>query len=98
MALLCQKPGRPGDLVEQLASRQQLVTNAAIMQTATDCFVDPVKGTQRKSANSKGTGGARRFVAVLSQFDVTWDLSMLSASGLQAMLPREFSASRSASV
>lgn len=90
LALLCQRPGRPGDLVEQLASRQQIVTNPAIMQTATNYFVDPSTGQQRRRANSKGAGGARRFVDVLNQFDVTWDLSSLSADGLQAMMPQEF--------
>jgi hypothetical protein len=90
LALLCQKPGRPGDLVEQLASRQQIVTNPAIMEVATDCFVDPATGQQRRSANSKGGGGPRRFVDVLNQFDVTWDLSYLTSERLRAMLPREF--------
>jgi len=93
LALLCQRPGRPGDLVEQLASRQQIVTNPAIMRTATNYFVDPATGQQRRSANSKGAGGARRFVDVLNQFDVTWDLSSLSTDGLRAMLPPEFSLS-----
>jgi hypothetical protein len=77
-------------LVEQLASRQQIVTNPAIMRTATNYFVDPATGQQRRSANRKGAGGARRFVDVLNQFDVTWDLSSLSADGLRAMLPPEF--------
>lgn len=90
LALLCQRPGRPGDLVEQLASRQQIVTNPAIMQVATDYFVDPATGLQRRNANSKGAGGPRRFVDLLNQFDVTWDLSSLSAAGLRAMMPAEF--------
>ena len=90
MAVLCQRPGRPGDLVEQLASRQQVVTNPTIMQVATDCYVDPSTGKQLSSANRKGAGGARRFIDVLSQFDVTWDLSMLSPGGLHAHLPKEF--------
>lgn len=91
LAVLCQKPGRPGDLVEQLASRQQIVTNPAIMNVATDLFVDPETGQQRKTANSKGSGGPRRFVSVLNQFDVTWDLSIMSAHQLRSMLPSEFS-------
>ena len=90
MAVLCQRPGRPGDLVEQLASRQQIVTSPTIMQVATDCYVDPKTGRQRSSANRKGAGGARRFIDVLSQFDVTWDLSMLSPGDMQAYLPNEF--------
>lgn len=90
MALLCQRPGRPGDLVEQLASRQQVVTNPAIMQVATDCYVDLGTGKQLPIANRKGPGGARRFIDVLSQFDVTWDLSMMSPADLHAHLSEEF--------
>jgi len=93
LALLCQKPGRPGDLVEQLASRQEIVTNPALLTFATRWFVDPQTGQQRSVANSKGPGGARRFAAVLAQFDVTWDLSMLSAESLKLMMPIEFAGS-----
>jgi hypothetical protein len=90
LALLCQRPGRPGDLVEQLASRQQVVTNPTIMQVATDCYVDPKTRRQLSSANRKGAGGARRFIDVLSQFDVTWDLSMMSPSDLHGHIGAEF--------
>jgi hypothetical protein len=90
LAVLCQRPGRPGDLVEQLASRQQVVTNPMIMQVATDWFVDPTTGQQRRNANSKGPGGPRRFIDVVSQFDLTWDLSMISAAEFRARLPQEF--------
>lgn len=90
MAVLCQRPGSPGDLVEQLASRQQIITNPAIMRVASNWFVDPDTDRQNKHANSKKAGGARRFTDVLAQFDVTWDLSMMSADALQALLPNEF--------
>lgn len=90
MAALCQRPGRPGDLVEQLASRQQIISSMPIMQVATDLFVDPATNLQNKHGNSKKAGGARRFIDVLGQFDVTWDLSMLSAENLRALLPAEF--------
>ena len=76
--------------MEQLASRQQVVTNPTIMQVATDWFVDPTTGQQRRNANSKGAGGPRRFIDVLNQFDVTWDLSMISPDEFRARLPQEF--------
>lgn len=92
LAALCQKPGSPGDLVEQLASRQQIITNPTIMRVATDLFVDPETGRQDKRGNSKTTGGARRFLDVLGQLDVTWDLSLMSPRGLLGLLPEEFNA------
>jgi hypothetical protein len=73
-----------------LASRQQIVTNPTIMQVATDWFVDPATGMQRKNANSKGRGGPRRFIDVLAQFDVTWDLRMMTPDQLRSRLPAEF--------
>jgi hypothetical protein len=90
MALLCQRPGRPGDLVEQLASRQQVVTNPTVMQVATDVYVDSRTGRQRPIANRKTAGGARRFIDVLNQFEVTWDFSMMSAADLRAHMGDEF--------
>lgn len=92
LAALCQRPGSPGDLVEQLASRQQIITNPGIMQVATNWFVDPSTGRQNKRANRKKAGGARRFIDVLGQFDVTWDLSTMSADALHDLLPKEFHA------
>jgi len=90
LALLCQRPGRPGDLVEQLASRQEIVTNRAVLAVATAWFVDPETGMQRRGANSKGPGGARRFYDVIEQFDVTWDLSMVPEQDLRQMMSAEF--------
>ncbi len=60
------------------------------MQVATDLFVDAQVAKQKRSTNSKGPGGPRRLIDVLAQFDVTWDLSMMSAEDLHARLPREF--------
>lgn len=90
LVLLCQPVNSPGEVVEQIASRQELVTNPAIVQVATNCFVEPSTGRPRRGASTRGAGGAERFVKVLQQFDVTWDLSAISAAKLQSLLPEEF--------
>lgn len=90
LAVLCQRPGRPGDLVEQLVSRQEIVTNPAIMAIASEFFVDPGTRRPRPMASRKGAGGPRRLIGVLDQFALTWDLSQLSADQLKNMLPAEF--------
>lgn len=90
MAVLCQPPGRPGDVVEQLASRQEVVTSPTLMKVATKLFYDSTTGKLRRGAGGKGAGSARRLIDVLNQFDVTWDLTALPAPDLLAMLPAEF--------
>jgi len=90
LALLCTPVHTPGDLPEQLASRQELVTNKAIMQVATLLYVDPATKEPRSGARGKGPGSARRLADVLNQFDLTWDLYAMSADELLTMLPSEF--------
>jgi hypothetical protein len=91
MAVLCQRPGRPGDVVEQLVSRQELITNPAIMAIATRAMVDAgPPPQQRRGAGGKGRGSARRFVAVMEQFSETWDLSAMTETELATLIPTEF--------
>lgn len=91
LAVLCQAPGRPGDVVEQLASRQEIVTSPAVMEVASQIFVDASTRKQKRGAGGKGAGSARRFVSVMNQFDVTWDLTAIGTSRLGDLLPDEFS-------
>jgi hypothetical protein len=90
MCLLCGPPDKPGDLVGQIAARQELVTNRAIIATATRLYYDADSGKLKRGAASKGGGGSRRLVKVLQQFDVTYDLYTLDADELSQLLPKEF--------
>lgn len=89
-ALLCTPPHKPGELVEQLSSRQELVTNAAVMEAATSLYVDPKTHRPKVGAAGKGPGSVRRLADVLNQFDMTWDLYSMSAPSVVQMLPGEF--------
>ena len=91
MALLCQPLDSPGDVVEQLASRQELVTNPGIMELATRLYVEPESLRQKRLAGGKGGGSARRLSDVFEQFDLTWDLYASSGEELAAVMPKEFS-------
>lgn len=90
IVLLCQPPGAPGDIVEQLASRQEIVTNPVMMRVATELYYDPATGSPRRGASSKNRGSARRLAEVTDQFDVTWDLFAVPWHSLLAKLPAEF--------
>lgn len=90
MVLLCQPPHRPGDLVEQLASRLEIVTNPVMMRVATELYFDREAAFPKKGASNKRHGSARRLVQVASQFDVTWDLFAVPWRSLLDRLPAEF--------
>lgn len=91
LILLCQPVHSPGDIVEQLVSRQELVTNPVIVRVATALYFDPVTGLPKRGAGGKTGGSARRLAEVADQFDVTWDLFAMPWRSLLARLPREFS-------
>ncbi len=90
MALLCGPLHTPGDVVEQLASRIELVTNKGLMEVATSFYVDSGTNKYKRGAGSKGSGSPRRLAEVINQFDVTWDLYSMASSELARMLPKEF--------
>jgi hypothetical protein len=90
LAVLAGPVDKPGDIAEQLASRQEIVTNKAAMALATNLYIDPATQKPKKGAAGRGPGSARRYADVLNQFDLTWDLYAMDTSGLLIMLPNEF--------
>lgn len=90
MALLANPPHQPGDIAEQLASRQELVTNPSVMEVATRLYINPATNSPKRGAAGRGPGSARRLAAILNQLDLTWDLYGLDPDKLLAILPSEF--------
>ena len=80
----------PGDVVEQLASRQEVVTNPGILELATKLYVDSATQRIKRGAGGKSGGSARRLYDVIEQFDLTWDLYASSGDELAAVMPKEF--------
>jgi hypothetical protein len=77
-------------VVEQLASRQELVANPAVMEVASILYVDRVLQRPKRGAQSKAGGAARRLPIVLDQFDLTWDLYAARSAELLDILLKEF--------
>jgi hypothetical protein len=90
MAVLAADTTRPGDVVEQLASRQEVITSKGLMAAATALYFDEETGGIKRGAAGRKGGSARRLPIVLSQFDLTWDIYAMSAEGVLALLPSEF--------
>ena len=90
MALLCGQLHRPGEVVEQLSARQELVTNKGVVELATMLYCDKETYQLKRGSSGKGAGSPRRLADIFNQFDVTWDLYSMTATELQLMLPPEF--------
>ena len=89
LCLLSSSLSSPGELVEQLAARQELVTNRGVVHTATLLYIDG-NGTAKRGSGGSGPGSPRRFASVLDQFDLTFDIYAMAAKELVALLPHEF--------
>ncbi len=96
-ALLCTDVNKPGDVVEQIASRQELVTNPGLVDMVTRLYYNPDTQKLRKGAAGKGKGSVRRLVKILRQLDMVWDLYSTTAAEFLALLPAEFDRFKKAS-
>jgi hypothetical protein len=75
----------------ELTARQNMISNASIVEAATALYYDDTKGRPRPNAQTRGRPGTlRRFVSVIQQLDVTYDLYGLTAPQLLSLLPSEF--------
>lgn len=90
IALLCGAVSVHGEVAEQLASSIDLITNPIILAVANQLYFDSTANGPRRGAGGRGPGSPRRFVAIIKQLDLTYDLHRLSSAGLLALLPQEF--------
>lgn len=91
MAVLATSVSKPGDAVEQLVSRQEIVTSPTLMALATELYYDPETGSLKPGAGGKGPGSPRRFGGdIVPQFALTFDLHDMPVERLKHMLPIEF--------
>lgn len=79
---------KPGEVAEQLLAGQERMTNHAVLDVASLLYMDNKR--LRRGAGGKGPGSARRFVDILNQLDLTYDLYSLSKDDLVRLLPPEF--------
>ncbi len=90
MALLCGPVNTQGDLIEQLASRQELISNRSLIEAVTELYYNPSTGKNKRGAGGKGAGSPRRLAEVIDQFNLTWDLYSMSSEKIIGLLSSEF--------
>jgi hypothetical protein len=87
-ALLAGRPDVPGELYEQIASRQEVVTSRALVRLTQRLYWDATAKKLKAGSAGKGAGSARRLAALLLQLDLTWDFSDMTDEAMMALLPR----------
>jgi hypothetical protein len=97
LAVLSGPLDKPGEVAEQFASRQELVSNPTVMEAVSQLYFDRRAGQLRRGSGGRGRGSARRLAEVLMQFDLTFDLQRIGTSGLLRLLPEEFDRFRASS-
>jgi len=85
----------PGEVYEQLAARQEIITSKSLLKLATKYYLDKDKKQLKTGAPGKDKGSARRFAACIRQFSRTWDLYGLESDKIDQLMPKEFDKYRS---
>lgn len=75
----------------QIASRQNLITNPNIMEALDILYFDQKTQRPKRGAQNQGAPGCLyRFIDIIQQLDVTYDLHSIKADRLISLLPKEF--------
>jgi hypothetical protein len=91
MAVLATSVQQPGEVVEQFASRQEIITNANLLSAITTLYYDEKAKSLKRGSGGKLGGSARRLADVLQQLDLTWDVYGMTSEEILRLLPEEFS-------
>lgn len=83
-------------IYQEIAGRQDLVAHEGVLQAVMLLYFDPPKLAPKRGAQASGAtpGTIRRFVRVLQQLDMTYDIYGLSGRDIVDLLPPEFDAWR----
>ncbi len=82
---------KPGDLYEQTASRQKIITVQTLMAVANILYWDHQKKQPKKSASNRNVpGNIRRLGKWFLQIILTYDIYTMEAKNILLFLPHEF--------
>lgn len=98
LVVLCGPVETPGNITEQIASRQDIVKSRNIMKAITEMYYIPELQSAEEDLKSSRIGqlrvgaptSAARLGKVLGQFYLTWDMFGMEPKEIMAMLPPEF--------
>ena len=93
--LLCNEIDSPGDMNEQIANRQNLLSSTGIMEALELLYYDNSTGRVKrgfinKSKKKLKAGTLDRFWKIIGQLELTYDLYAMPGSKISSLLPGEF--------
>ena len=79
-------------IYHEITSRQDFIANRGVIEATLELYMDrkrrgPKQGSQQAQA---APGSVRRFVRVLQQLDVNYDVYGMSGKDIVSLLPSEF--------
>lgn len=90
--LLCTRVHVENRFHHELASRQVFISSPAVIGAASILYLEPRTGRPKRGAQDpeRAPGTLLRFVDVIQQLDVNYDLYGMSAEAIVGLLPSEF--------
>jgi hypothetical protein len=81
-----------GNFHHEIAGRQSFITNRGIMEVLHILYYDDVQNKPKRGAimNRNAPGSLYRFINVIQQLDLTYDLYSMSGAEIVGLLPDEF--------
>lgn len=78
-------------IFHEIVSRQSLVTNPAVIEAAARLYFNfQTRRPKRGVYQRKSPGALARFITVIQQLDLTWDLYSMTWERIHDLLPAEF--------
>jgi len=79
------------DFIEQFASRQFIISHRNIVDVISSLYLDNTRKKPKTGAQSRQeSGNIRRFVKVIQQFELTYDIYSMTPDQILRRLPDEF--------
>ena len=83
-------PSVHNEFLEQIGSRQWIITSNQLVELAHLLYWDRERDTPKRGARGKGKGTVRRFGKIINQFLLTFDIHQMKSQELVNLMPSEF--------
>lgn len=88
---LCSPVNKHNDFIEQFASRQFIISSKKIVQAISELYFNQEEKKPKTGVLSRNKkGNIRRFIRIIQQFELTYDIYNMEPEEIKNLLPDEF--------